>query len=318
MEQTERVSGVGENNRLDYATGTLGGSGRTLITRISLMPLKRGVQVREPELHREQEEPEAGAEQPILEEPATARDVEQGRPHQAFIENRLRQYLQDENIRSLVKPTQDEIRAAAMQILGQALRKRPGQKLNPYLNMAHRAVVDVVEHAREQRWTRQPLSAPYAGANYVEALIQLADDADWLAREIHIPEHPSIYYTRNARTGKPVPKETDYIRGKYLSEVFGPRLLKNSRIYPYTSSKRGSIYYSLYDKSGAPSVRIHYHVVGGGDDDWRDYFGTHYYIKELEVMRTANNEIAAINRSDLGWKEQVTRLYEIRKPLGLL
>ena len=222
------------------------------------MPLKRGVQVREPELHREQEEPEAGAEQPILEEPATARDVEQGRPHQAFIENRLRQYLQDENIRSLVKPTQDEIRAAAMQILGQALRKRPGQKLNPYLNMAHRAVVDVVEHAREQRWAMRPLSEPHASPTYIDALIQLADDANWLAREIPLPDHPPpkhppIYYTINPETGVPVPRADSLIRGDYVYNKQGTRLTNVRHIRPWLSNYfnpslflwTGRAYYSL-------------------------------------------------------------------------
>lgn len=279
------------------------------------MPKKRVARQLEPQLPQAQEKPEAGAEQPVLEQPAATVDVEQGRPHNAFVESRLRQYLQDENIHSLVKPAQDELRAAALEILGRKLRKKPGRKLTPYQVMALRAVADVVEHAREQRWTRRPLSAPHAGADYIEALVQLAADAGWLVLELPIPEHPSIYYTRGADTNMPAPGRDCYIRGRYLSQVFGPRLPENSRIYYKRSPKREHPFYTLSDERGTLSVRIHYHVVG---DDDESFFGINLYIKELEVLRAANNEIAAIKRSDLGWKEKVTRLYKIRKPLGLI
>ena len=280
------------------------------------MPLKRDAGQREPQLSLEQEEAEARPARPAPEVSAAVRGAGRGRPHAAFVEERLRQYLQDGDIRSLVKPSRDEIRAAAIRVLGRKLRERPGEKLNPYLGIAHHAVANVVEHAREQHWTSRPLTDPYASANYVEALVQLAADADWLARELRIPEHPSICYTRDAATGKPVPRDDDYIRGRYLSEAFGPRLTKNSRIYPFTSRKRGPVFYTLYDKDGIPSVKIHYCQYGG--ESLYSFSGVSYHVKELEVLRAANNEIAALKRSDPGWKEQVTRLYKIRKPLGLL
>ena len=252
-----------------------------------------------------------------MEQPVTARDMAPGRPHQAFVESRLRQYLQDENIHCLVKPAQDEIRAAALEILARKLRKKPGRRQTPYQSMALRAVVDVVQHAAQEGWTEAPfLSVPHAGICYVEALVQLAHDAGWLGRELHVPEHPSIYYTRNAVTGRPVPRRDCYIRGRYLSELFGPRLPENNRIYPATNPKRGHVYYTLDDRDGTPSVLIHYRVVGGSDLE--DFSGINVHVKKLEVLRAANNEIAALKHSDLGWKEKVTRLYEIRKPLGLL
>ncbi len=280
------------------------------------MPLTRVTRQRELQLPREQDQPDAGAEQPVPEEPAVARAMAQGRPHQAFVENRLRQYLQDENIHSLVKPAQDDIRAAALEVLVLKLRRKPGRKLTQHQNTACRAVADVVEHAREQCWTGEPLSVPRAGADYVEALVQLAHDAGWLGRELHIPDHPSIYYTWDAVTDKPMPRGDCYIRGSYLSHVFGPRLPQNNRIYPDTNPQRGHVYYTLDDRNGTPSVRIHYTVVGGVDLE--EFSGTNVHVKKLEVLRAANNEIAALKRSDHGWKEKVTRLYKIRKPLGLL
>ena len=48
-----------------------------------------------------------------------------------------------------------------------------------------------------KRITQEPQPLPYkeqeeaeASPNYVETLIQLADDAGWLAREITLPDHP--------------------------------------------------------------------------------------------------------------------------------
>ena len=203
------------------------------------MPLKRIAQQLEP---MPSEEQGIAVKQPCP-VPAEAEPMEPGRPYQAFVESRLRQYLRDNNIRSLVKPAQQEIRAAALPILCQALRRRPGRKLDPYLNMAHHAVADVVERAREQRWTRRPLSAPYASPNYIDALIQLADDTDWLAREVPLPEHPPpkhppIYYTMDLKRNKLVPRENSLIRGDYVyAPRSGARVTDDDQIYPWISSK---------------------------------------------------------------------------------
>ena len=201
------------------------------------MPLKRIAQQLEP---MPSEEQGIAVKQPCP-GPAEAEPMEPGRPYQAFVESRLRQYLRDNNIRNLVKPAQQEIRAAALPILCQALRRRPGRKLDPYLNMAHHAVADVVERAREQRWTRRPLSEPYASPNYIDALIQLADDADWLAREVPLPEHPPpkhppIYYTIDPATNLPVPRADSLIRGDYVYKNDNTRVTEYSHIYPWIPS----------------------------------------------------------------------------------
>ena len=281
-----------------------------------MIPSKRTARNRASQSPREQEEPEARAEQPILEEPADALGMEQERPYQSFVESEAKQYWREMGVvGSLTKPTREEIRAAAMSVLGQAQRKRPGEKLNPYLNMAHRAVADVLKHAREQRWTRRPLSRPNASADYVEALVQLAYDADWLAGEIQFPDHPSMYYTRDTRTGKPVPRKDSYIRGKYISEVFGSRLSDDNRIYPDTSPNRGYACCTLDDRSGTPSVRIHYYVDQGRG--WRDFSGVKFYDKALEDLRSANMEIVSLKGSGLSSPERERRICEIRKSFGL-
>ena len=92
------------------------------------MPIKKTVLAREPQPVPEQEEIEERAELPAF-EPAEAEATQPERPHQAFVESQLRQYLHDNNIRSLVKPTQEEIRAAAMPILCQA--RRPQNRTGP-------------------------------------------------------------------------------------------------------------------------------------------------------------------------------------------
>ena len=160
---------------------------------------------------------------------------------------------------SLTKPAQQAIRTAALPILCRALRNRQGRKVQPYLNMAHHAVADVVEHARQERWTRRPLSGPYASSTYVDALVQLADDANWLAREIPLPDHPPpkhppIYYTTDPETnGVPVPRADSLIRGDYVYTPLGTRLTDVRHFRPWLSVYfnpsmyvwTGRAYYSL-------------------------------------------------------------------------
>ena len=274
------------------------------------MPLKKDVPKQEPNSSRQQGEPET--RKPALAEPAAFRDVEHGRPYQTFVESRLKQYLPDENLYSLVKPTYEEVRVAAMPILCNARRRRNG---GSPLNRAHRAVANVVQHAREERWTDRSLSDPYASPDYVEALIQLADDADWLAREIQVPGHSPMYYTRDARTGLPVPRNDSYIRCDYLSEVFGSRLPKNSRIYPRTSTHRGYVSYTLQDCGATSAVRIHY--IRDEGRGWEDLSGVKHYDVTLESLRSANMRIASIKASGLGWQERERQIYEIRARFGL-
>ena len=117
------------------------------------MPLKLTAREREPLPPEAQEEIEQRAKQPKL-EPAEAKAMEPGRPYQAFVESKLRQYLQDNNIRSLVKPTQQEIRAAAMPILCRALRYRAGHRI-------HYAIAGMVQHVLETGWIKPPFSEAF-------------------------------------------------------------------------------------------------------------------------------------------------------------
>ena len=199
------------------------------------MPIKKTVMDRDPQPVPEQEEIKERAEL-LAFEPAEAEAIQPGRPHQAFVESQLRQYLHDNNIRSLVKPTQEEIRAAAMPILCQAWRRRTGWEP---LASAHHAVADVVEHIREERWTRRPLTEAYACTTYLDALIQLADDTYWLAREIPLldhpePKHPPIYYMINLKRNWPVPRADSLIRGDYVYDPeTGSRITRDEYIYPW-------------------------------------------------------------------------------------
>ena len=182
---------------------------------------------------------EPAVKQPRV-EPDEAQAMEPDRPYQDFVESRLRQYLQDNNIRSLVKPTQTEIRSAAMPILCAAQRKKLGPKLNPALNRAHMAVNTVQLHAADSGWIRHPFILSETSPNFVEALIQLADDADWLAREIPLPDHPppkhpTIYYTIDPETKRPVPRENSLIRGDYVY-FDGSRITESSHIHPWVNT----------------------------------------------------------------------------------
>ena len=89
------------------------------------MPLsgKRAREAKSPP-RQEQEDAAPQAGRPRL-EAAEAEAMEPERPYQTFVESRLRQYLRDNNVHSLVKPSQQEIRSAAMPILCRVLRNRP-------------------------------------------------------------------------------------------------------------------------------------------------------------------------------------------------
>ena len=108
-----------------------------------------------------------------------------------------------------------------MPVLCLALRNRRGSR-------RHEAVAGMVQHALERHWmvrsinegsrqiSRQlkqgpgwiklPFSEAYESPSYIDALIQLADDAMWLAKEITLPDHPPpyhppIYYTISIKWG---------------------------------------------------------------------------------------------------------------------
>ena len=194
------------------------------------MPLKRITQQPEPQPLKEQEELETAAKRPRP-ETVEVGPVVPGRPYQAFVESKLRQYLRDNNFRSLVKPTRQEIRAAAMPILCQAMRNRPG-------NRRYHSAAAMVQHAMERGWIQPPYSNPYRSQSYIDTLVQLADDTNWLAREIPLPEHPdpqhpTIYYTIDQKTGRPVPRADSYIRGDYVYRRNGSRITRDSYIYPW-------------------------------------------------------------------------------------
>ena len=203
------------------------------------MPLKRTAMERDLQPPREDEEAEPVAIRPRL-EAVEAEHMEPGRPYQAFVESEAMKYWQEMvKIGSLTKPTQQEIREAAMPVLGLAQRNRPGLKLISALNRAQMAVNTMQLHLVESGRLKHPFTLSEASPNYVEALIQLADDAGWLAREIPLPDHPpqkhhTIYYTIDPETGRPIPRADSLIRGDYVYSAWDDTyFLKDSNIYPW-------------------------------------------------------------------------------------
>ena len=197
------------------------------------MPLTRKT-ARVPESLPSQEEEEPGAKRPRL-EPVETQPMGP-LPYRDFVEREARDYWQSiGGVGSLTKPTQEEIRAAAMPILGAALRRRTGW--SPW-TMAHHAVGGMIQHALETGRIKSPFSEACESPNYVEALIQLADDANWIAREIPLPDHPPpqhppIYYTMDSENSRPIPRDDCYIRGDYVyNPILGSRVTASDRIFP--------------------------------------------------------------------------------------
>ena len=230
----------------------------------------------------DQEQQDSAAKRPRSEaiEPET---TEPGRPHQAFVESEARKYWQEiGKEHNLTKPTQDEIRAAALPILCQALRNKQG-------NRRHQAVDAVQLHAGGRGWITPPYSRLLACPGYIDALIQLADDADWLAREIPLPDHPpprhpTMYYTIDPQSNWPVPRDDSYIRGEYVyRRLTGHRVTSDHRIIPVEITDDDNqdpfIYYSLGRDSwftlisGPTDVQVEIH--------WLDRIGPHYNLRRV-------------------------------------
>ena len=176
------------------------------------MPLTRKTaRVPEPHSSKEQEEEEPGAKRPRL-EPVEAQHVGPP-PYRDFVEREVREYWQSlGGVGSLTKPTQEEVRTAAMPILCAALRRREGRNEYPDPVTAHHAVGGMIQHALETGRIKSPFSEASESPNYIEALIQLADDANWIAREIPLPDHPPphhhpIYYTMDSESSRPMPRD---------------------------------------------------------------------------------------------------------------
>ena len=203
------------------------------------MPLVKLSVKREPPATPEPEEAEAPARRPMP-MPVEDEPMEPGRPYQAFVEDEARRYWQEMvERRGLTKPDRQTIREAAMPILRQALQKRMGSKLNPALRWAHSVVIAMQVHLAQRGLLRRGYTRSEKIPNYMEALLQLADEAGWLEREIPLqdhpaPKHPPIYYTIDPKTSKPVPTEKSLIRGDYVYHTYdGSRLTQDEYIYPW-------------------------------------------------------------------------------------
>ena len=203
------------------------------------MPLVKLLGKRERNASPEPEEMAAPVRQPM---PLPVEDElrEPGRPHQAFVEDETRRYWQEMVERGeLTKPNRQTIREAAMPILRQALQKRMGSKLNPALRWGHSVVSAMQVHLAERGLLRQGYTRSEKIPNYMEALLQLADEAGWLEREIPLqdhpaPRHPPIHYTIDPKTSKPVPTEESLIRGDYVYHTYdGSRVTSDECIYPW-------------------------------------------------------------------------------------
>ena len=240
------------------------------------MPLKRTAREREPQPPEEREVVEPAAMRPRL-ETAEPQSVEPGRPHQAFVESEVRKYWQEMvKVGSLTKPARDEIRAAAMPILWQAQRRRTGW--SPW-TMALHAVNEMQLHASERGWIKPPYSRLTESPSYVDALTQLADDAGWLAKEIPLPDHPppmhpTIYYTIDPKSNRPILREDSLIRADYAYMRNGTLLTRASHIHPSLCpdgpdpdevfAKGLDACYALYHEGGTVKIFI-YWVKQSGD-----------------------------------------------------
>ena len=219
-------------------------------------------------------------------EPDEPQDTEPARPYQAFVENEAREYWQDTGKEhNLTKPGQAEIREAAMPVLCQALRNRTGHR-------RHYAVAGMVQHAYENGFIRRPFPEAAESPSYIDALIQLADDANWLAREIPLPghpppRHPRIYYTIGSRLGRPVPvpRQDALIRGCYLYKTDGTRVTEEKYINPIPNLPGGASRNTIC----SPRIPLNLPVSNDIDRLSLDNISSIYYGLAFERARKPTN-----------------------------
>ena len=204
------------------------------------MPAKLLTRRREyqPAAEREQAAPVALHPGPEADE---AEPVEPGRPYQAFVESEARKYWEDlvEQHGTLAKPNQQQLRAAAMPILLRARRNRGGATFLPPTVKAHMAVNFMHEHAADRGETKKPYKGPYPNPDYMEALIQYADDTRLSPQKIPLPwheepKHPPIYYYVDPITRQPTPMKDALIGAEYVRRPWygGEPVTKASHIHP--------------------------------------------------------------------------------------
>ena len=111
-----------------------------------------------------------------------------GRPHRDFVEREAECFRREiENDGSLDEPGRQGAGAAALPEPPRAQRGSPGPQPGPALTREHMAVHAVQMHLVEKGLIKPPYSRLEASPDYVEALVQMADDAGWLARETPAP-----------------------------------------------------------------------------------------------------------------------------------
>ncbi len=201
---------------------------------------------------RREYQPAAEQEQaaPVIQRPLPKADeaepVEPGRPYQAFVENEARKYWEDMVKQPgrpvkpdrLVKPDQQELRAAAMPILCMGLRKRSGARFLPPTVKAHMAVNVMHMHAAYRKELTRPYEGPYPVSDHIEALLQYMEDTRLAPREIPLPwheepKHPPIYYYIDPITRRPTPKEDALICAAYVRRPWdGEPVTEASHIHP--------------------------------------------------------------------------------------
>ena len=212
--------------------------------------------------------------------------METGRPYQALVEREARKYWEDmvEQPGRPVKPDQQELRAAAMPILLEGLRKKGGAGVLPPTVKAHMAVNAMHRHAADRGETKRPYNGPYPNPDYMEALIQYADDTRLSPQKIPLPwheepKHPPIYYYVDPITRQPTPMKDALIRAEYVRcswPLTCKPVTEASHIHPSTDpdgnpppvvlENKLDVYYRLRDADVKVEVEIY--LVSWGEDRW--------------------------------------------------
>ena len=171
-----------------------------------------------------------------------------------------------------------------MPILLEGLRKRGGAGALPPTVKAHMAVNFMHRHAADRGETKRPYKGPYPNPDYMEALIQYADDTRLSPQKIPLPwheepKHPPIYYYVDPITRQPTPMKDALIRAEYVRIPWtrdGEPVTEASHIHPSTDpdgnpppvvlENKLDVYYQIRDTD--VKVEIDICFVSWGEEGW--------------------------------------------------
>lgn len=207
-------------------------------------------------------------------EPGAEEPVAMGRPYQDHVENEAGKYwLEMVDTGKLVKPAQQELRDAAMPILCGALRRRTREQRRA---RAHLAVTAMQMHLAGKGKLKDDYTHSSESPDYIEALVQLADDLIEPPLAVPLPahpgpQHPKMFYTKDESRNL-IPARNSRLQASYVRNPDDSRVFKGKYFHPCEelpmSIGKGEGCYSLeFSMRRGAEIRLYWDGSTDRDDE---------------------------------------------------